>query len=133
MNETSLGVKPGHDITRRAFVVTTLAAGFALAVQPVTAQTIVTDATGLTAGEVKIPTGDGEIPAYRAMPARGNSLPVVLVVQEVFGVHEYIRDVCRRLAKLGHLAVAPELFARQGDVSKISDIKEILSNVVAKV
>ncbi|MGH7429821.1 MAG: dienelactone hydrolase family protein, partial [Candidatus Methylomirabilaceae bacterium] len=114
MNETSLGVKPGHDITRREFVVTTLAAGFALAVQPVTAQTIGTDATGLTAGEVKIPTGDGEIPAYRAMPARGNSLPVVLVVQEIFGVHEHIKDVCRRLAKLGHLAVAPELFARQG-------------------
>jgi carboxymethylenebutenolidase len=133
MDETSLGVKPGHDITRREFVVTSLAAGFALAVQPVTAQTIVTDTTGLTAGEVKIPTGDGEIPAYRAMLARGHSFPVALVVQEIFGVHEHIKDVCRRLAKLGHLAVAPELFARQGDVTKILDIKEILSTVVAKV
>ncbi len=133
MRESSLSVTPGHDVTRREFVVTTLAAGFALAVQPVAAQTITTGTEGLIAGEVRIPAGDGEIPAYRTMPASGNSFPVVLVVQEIFGVHEYIKDVCRRLAKLGHLAVAPELFARQGDVSKISDFKEILSKVVTKV
>ena len=124
---------PEAQVTRRQFVVTTLAAGFALAVQPVSAETITTDTKGLIAGEVEIPTTDGQIPAYRAMPATGKSFPVVLVVQEIFGVHEYIRDICRRFAKLGHLAIAPELFARQGNVSKMSDIQEILSTVVSKV
>jgi carboxymethylenebutenolidase len=133
MNEDLLSLKPKTDVTRREFVVTTLAAGFALAVLPVSAQAITTDSTGLIAGEVSIPTTDGPIPAYRAMPATGNSFPVVLVVQEIFGVHEHIRDICRRFAKLGHLAVAPELFAHQGDVSKMSDINDILSKVVSKV
>ena len=120
-------------MTRREFVVTTLAAGFALAVQPVSAQTVTTDRKGLTVGEVKIPTGDGQIPAYRAMPATGGPFPVVLVVQEIFGVHEHIKDVCRRFAKLGYFGVAPELFARQGDVSAIGDPKEIIAKVVSKV
>ena len=133
MNEDLLSMMPKTDVTRREFVVTTLAAGFALAVLPVSAQAITTDSTGLIAGEVSIPTTDGPIPAYRAMPATGNSFPVVLVVQEIFGVHEHIRDICRRFAKLGHLAVAPELFAHQGDVSKMSDINDILSKVVSKV
>jgi carboxymethylenebutenolidase len=133
MNEDLLSLMPKTDVTRREFVVTTLAAGFALAVLPVSAQTITTDVTGLIAGEVSIPTTDGRIPAYRAMPATGKSFPLVLVVQEIFGVHEYIRDICRRFAKLGHLAVAPELFARQGDVSKMSDINDVLSKVVSKV
>lgn len=133
MNEELLGLMSKTDVTRREFVVTTLAAGFALAVLPVSAQTITTDSTHLIAGEVSIPTTDGPIPAYRAMPATGNSFPVVLVVQEILGVHEHIRDICRRFAKLGHLAVAPELFARQGDVSKMSDINDILSKVVSKV
>ena len=119
--------------TRREFVVTTLATGFALATQPVSAQTITTDTTGLIAGEVKIPVSDGQIPAYRAMPEKGSSSPVVLVVQEIFGVHEHIKDMCRRFAKLGHVAIAPELYARQGDVSKISNINDIISTVVAKV
>ncbi|HZX61555.1 MAG TPA: dienelactone hydrolase family protein [Candidatus Methylomirabilis sp.] len=120
-------------MTRREFVVTTLAAGFALAVQPVSAQTVTTDTKGLTVGEVKIPTGDGQIPAYRAMPATGGPFPVVLVVPEIFGVHEHIKDVCRRFAKLGYFGVAPELFARQGDVSAIGDPKEIITKVVSKV
>src|SRR5215467_7360985 len=119
-------------MTRRRFVASTLAVGFALAVRPVWAETIVTDSTGLTAGEVMIPTSDGSIPAYRAMPSQGRSFPVVLVVQEIFGVHEHIKDVCRRFAKLGYLAVAPELYARQGDVSKLADIDEI-RKIVAKV
>jgi len=124
----------GQNLTRREFVITSLAAGFALAVQPVTAQTMITtDASGLTAGEVKIPTSGGDIPAYRAMPNSGGPFPVVLVVQEIFGVHEHIKDVCRRLAKLGYLAIAPELYARQGDVSKMTDINEIISKVVSKV
>jgi carboxymethylenebutenolidase len=122
-----------HDFTRREFVVTTLATGFALAVQPVSAETITTDTTGLVAGEVKIPVQDGSMPAYRAMPAEGKSFPVILVVQEIFGVHEHIKDICRRLAKLGYLAVAPELYARQGDVSQIADIREVISKVVSKV
>ena len=121
-------------LTRREFVVTSLAAGFATAVRPVHGQTIVTtDSDGLVAGEVKIPAAGGEVPGYRAMPASGKSFPVVLVVQEIFGVHEHIRDVCRRFAKLGHLAVAPELFARQGDVSRISEPQDIVANVVSKV
>src|SRR5215813_6932050 len=124
---------PETDVSRRIFVVTSLASGFALAVQPVSAQTITTDANGLVAGEVKIPVAGGEIPAYRAMPASGKSFPVVLVVQEIFGVHEHIKDVCRRFAKLGQFAIAPELYARQGDVSKISDSREIMSKVVSKV
>jgi carboxymethylenebutenolidase len=121
------------DFTRRDFIVTALAAGFALAVRPVSAQTITTPASGLRASEVAIPVAGGRMPAYRAMPAARGRYPVVLVVQEIFGVHEHIRDVCRRLAKRGYFAVAPELFARQGDVSKMSDVKQIVSGVVSKV
>jgi len=127
-----LSLSPRAEWTRRDFVGCALAAGFALAVQPVSAETIVTDNAGLTAGEVRIPVRGGEIPGYRAMPAGGKDLPLVLVVQEIFGVHEHIRDVCRRLAKLGYIAVAPELFVRQGDVSKLSDMKEIFA-IVEKV
>jgi carboxymethylenebutenolidase len=118
---------------RRDFLVSTLAVGFALAVHPISAQTIKTDAVGLVAGEVKIPTADGQIPAYRACPAKGRAFPIVLVVQEIFGVHEHIKDLCRRLAKAGYCAVAPELYARQGDVSKIENVQEIISTVVSKV
>lgn len=118
---------------RRVFLKTKLAAGFAMAVRPICAQTqIKTDATGLTAGEVKIPAGGVEIPAYRAMPATGSNFPVVLVVQEIFGVHEHIKDICRRFGKLGFLAIAPEMYARQGDVSKLTDFQEILK-IVGKV
>jgi carboxymethylenebutenolidase len=133
MHDDLPSLLPRVDVTRRGFVVTTLAAGFALSVQPVTAETITTDTTGLEAGEVKIPVADGDIPAYRAQPAGGKNLPVILVVQEIFGVHEHIKDICRRVAKLGYLAIAPELYARQGDVSKITDFKEIIATVVSKV
>jgi carboxymethylenebutenolidase len=121
------------EVNRREFLATNLAAGFAAAVQPVTASTIVTDTEGLDASEVKIPVHDGEIPGYRAKPLHGRGLATVLVVQEIFGVHEHIRDICRRLAKLGYLAVAPELYARQGNVAQMSDIQEIISKVVSKV
>src|SRR3989441_1126178 len=131
--EQVLGSIHAPGVPRRGFMMTPLAVGSALAVGPVSAETIVTDAEGLTAGEVKIPTSDGDIPAYRAMPSQGRALPVVLVVQEIFGVHEHIKDVCRRLAKLGYLAVAPELYARQGDVSKLSDINEVREKVVSRV
>lgn len=119
-------------MTRRGFAVTSLAAGFAAAVSPVSAATITTDANGLTAGEVKIPVKDGTIPGYRAMPAKGSHFPTILVIQEVFGVHEHIKDLCRRLAKLGYYAVAAELYARQGDVSKLTDINDIIK-IVATV
>ena len=104
-----------------------------MAVCPISAQTITTDTNGRTAGEVKIPVGAIQIPAYRACPTRGGSFPTVLVVEEIFGVHEHIKDICRRLAKVGYCAVAPELFARQGDVSKITDVQEIMNTVVSKV
>lgn len=124
-------------IDRRRFLVDCiLSAGtYALAVQPIQTQTKVsTDAEGLIAGEVKIPVPDGEIPAYRAMPdKKGKKYPIILVVHEIFGVHEWIQDVSRRLAKLGMMAVAPYLYARQGDVSNLEKIQEIVSKVVSKV
>ena len=121
-------------LTRREMLVTSLAVGFAAAALPVRADTVITTTSdGLTAGEVKIPVPDGEIPAYRAMPAAGGPFPVVLVVQEIFGVHEHIKDVCRRFAREGYCAVAPELYARQGDVSKFTDYREIFAQVVSKV
>src|SRR5271168_312634 len=124
--------KSQTQISRRAFVVGSLAAGFALAAMPVSAETITTDSNGLIAGEVKIPVAGGEIPAYRATPATGGPFPMILVVHEIFGVHEHIKDICRRLAKLGYFAVAPLLFAREGDVTKISDMQQVM-DVVAKV
>jgi len=128
-----MSLSPKADFSRREMMTTTLATGFALVVQPVAAQTVVsTDTTGLEAGEVKVKAADIEIPAYRAMPASGGPFPVVLVVQEIFGVHEHIKDVCRRFAKAGYFAIAPELYVRQGDVSKLKDIPEI-QKIVATV
>jgi len=125
---------PETGFSRRGFVVTALGAGFALAVQPTLAQTAIkTDSKGLLAGEVKIPGPDGDLAAYRARPEKGDQLPTVLVVSEIFGVHAYIADTCRRLAKEGYLAIAPELFARHGDPRKYQNIQDILGNVVAKV
>jgi carboxymethylenebutenolidase len=125
---------PPHARSRRAFVVTSLGAGFAAAALPVRAETMIrTSAENLTAGEVKVATRDGTIPAYRAQPVGKSGLATVLVVQEIFGVHEHIRDVCRRLAKLGYLAVAPELYARQGDPSKAPDSATLMRDIVAKV
>jgi carboxymethylenebutenolidase len=124
---------PDAGMSRRRMLAATLATGFAAAVQPVAAQTVITtDTGGLEAGEVRIKTGDGDLPAYRAMPGSGGPFPVVLVVQEIFGVHEHIKDVCRRLAKAGYLAVAPELYVRQGDVSQLKAIDQIMP-IVAKV
>lgn len=115
---------------RREFLVTSLVLGaFAIDVMPIMAQTQVkTDMEGLTAGEVKI----GEMPAYRAMPdKKGKKFPVVLVVHEIFGVHEHIQDLCRRFAKSGYLAIAPYLYARQGDVTKVE--REKIMEIVGKV
>src|SRR5574343_34403 len=121
---------PAQAYDRRSFMVTTLGAGFALATQSALAQTAIkTDEVGLIAGEIKVPVKDGEMVAYRAVPGGLNKPPVVLVVSEIFGAHEYIRDVCRRLAKLGYCAIAPELFARQGDPRQIASIPEIQAKI----
>ncbi len=127
------GLLPRVQWSRRGFVMTSLATGFALSVQPVSAEAIHTDAIGLEAGEVKVPVADGSIPAYRAMPDKGGPFPAVLVVQEIFGVHEHIKDLCRRLAKAGYYAIAPELYARQGNPAGISDIQELIKTIVSKV
>lgn len=100
---------------------------------PITAATITTDSNGLTVGEVEIPAGDQRIPAYRAKPANGKSFPTILVVQEIFGIHEHIKDLCRRLAKTGYLAAAPYLYEREGDVSGLEGIQEIYGKVVSRV
>ena len=122
------------DMPRRAFV-TTLVAGFTLAAGPVSADAIVTDTSGLDAGEVDIPVSDGKVPAYRARPAGKTKAPVVLVIQEVFGVHEHIKDLCRRLAHGGYYAIAPSLYARQGDPGKydMAHVMDLLKDVVSKV
>jgi len=125
------------DTGRRDFVrAAAVGTGFAAAVTPVTAQTIRTDSAGLTVGEVTIVSGDFKMAAYRAMPegrAAADKLPVVLVVSEIFGVHEHIADVARRFARLGYLAIAPELFERQGDAQSYGEIDKLMSEVVSKV
>lgn len=124
---------PSRALSRRGFVQAAVGSGFAAAVLPVTAQAIKTDSEGLTVGEVMIPVGDFKMPAYRAQPAGKTNLPVILVASEIFGVHEYIADVARRFAKLGYLAIAPELFVRQGDAQSYGEIAKLLSEVIAKV
>lgn len=124
---------PASSFDRRSFLVTGLGAGLALAVRPAVAQTAIrTDDAGLLAGEVKVPVKDGEMVAYRAVPKGAGRPPVVLVISEIFGVHEYIRDVCRRLGKLGYCAIAPELFARLGDPRQLSSVPEILARITSK-
>lgn len=121
-------------LDRRLFLQTALGSGFAAAVLPVCAQTMIkTDTEGLEAGEVSLTVQGQQVPVYRAQPKGKTSLPVVLVVSEIFGVHEHIADVARRFAKQGYLALAPELFVRQGDPSKYSAIAELMKEVVSRV
>ena len=123
-------------LSRRDFVGAAVGSGFAAAVLPVSAQTIKTDSNDLTVGEITVMVGDFKMPAYRAMPAAkptSGKFPVVLVVSEIFGVHEHIADVARRFAKLGYLAIAPELFVRQGDAQSYGEISKLLAEVVNKV
>jgi carboxymethylenebutenolidase len=123
-----------QDTSRRSFVRRAVGTGFAAAVLPVVAQTVVkTDSTGLVAGEVTIPVGDFRMPAYRAAPANKPNAPVVLVVSEIFGVHEYIADVARRFAKAGYFAIAPELFVRQGDPTSYGEIGKLIAEVISQV
>jgi carboxymethylenebutenolidase len=121
-----------YPFARRGMLMTGLTSGFTLATQRVEAQAIHTDETGIEAGATEIPTTDGNLPAYYARPARAGPFPIVLVNEEIFGVHEYIKDICRRLAKVGYLAVATEYYARIGDLSKMTDVKQILSEVIRK-
>ena len=121
-------------IERRTFV-TTLVAGFTLATGPLNAAAIITDATGLDAGEVEITVADGKIPGYRARPAGKTGAPTILVVQEIFGIHEHIKDLCRRLAHVGYYAIAPSLYARYGDPGKydMAHVQGLITDIVAKV
>ena len=119
-------------LARRGFVMTGLISGFTLATARAEAQAIHTDSAGLVAGEVKVPVTGGALPGYAARPDGAGPFPIIVVIEEIFGVHEYIKDVCRRLAKLGYLAVAPELYARIGDLSKMTDSAQIFRDVISK-
>ncbi len=123
------------EITRRAFAATGLVAGFTLAAGPINAAAIVTDTKGIVAGEVSVAVSDGHIPAYRAHPSAKTNWPVVLVTQEIFGVHEHIKDLCRRFAKLGYYAIAPSLYARFGDPGKYDmvHVQDLVTDIVSKV
>ena len=129
---TELNGLRGYPLARRGALMTGLISGFTLATQRVEAQAIHTDVSGIEAGETQIPTSDGKLPAYFAKPAHKGRFPVILVNEEIFGVHEYIKDVCRRLAKAGYFAVATEYYARIGDLSKMTDVKQIVSDVISK-
>ncbi|MEN9628210.1 MAG: hypothetical protein RJA10_1437 [Pseudomonadota bacterium] len=124
---------PASDFSRRRFMRTSVGSGFAAAVLPVVAQTqIKTPADGLVVGEVAIPVGSFKLPAYRAAPAGKANAPVVLVISEIFGVHEHIADVARRFARAGYFAVAPELFVRQGDAGSYGEIAKLVAEVINK-
>ena len=134
LRKTLDSLAPGHDFNRRDFVRASVGSGFAAAVLPVMAKTVVkTDASGLLAGEVTIPIGDFRLPAYRAAPLGKPNAPVVLVISEIFGVHEHIGDVARRFAKAGYFAIAPELFVRQGDAGSYGEIAKLLSELISQV
>jgi carboxymethylenebutenolidase len=127
------GVGHPNQPQRREFVKTSLAAGFAAAASPINVQAVIqTDAVGLMAGDIQIPTSRFHMPGYRAQPAEGGRLPTILVVHEIFGVHEHIKDVCRRFAKLGYLAVAPDLFARYGNAAAVADMNTLVREVVSR-
>ena len=125
---------PLEPLNRRQFVSRSVGTGFAASVLPVTAQTVVkTDSQGLVTGEVTIDVGGYKMSACRAAPAGKKNAPVVLVISEVFGVHEYIADVARRFAKAGYFAIAPELFVRQGDATAYGEVAKLIAEVVSKV
>jgi carboxymethylenebutenolidase len=120
-------------VDRRDFLKVALGTGFAAATLPVAAQSVIrTDTAGLSAGTVQLSVGGQAVPAYYAQPAGKADLPVVLVISEIFGVHEHIADVARRFAKLGYLAIAPDLFVRQGDPAKIPDIADLMKDIISK-
>ncbi len=140
MNDTIMtadvvGLTKVAPVSRRGFMSGTaaLAAGYTLAAGPVRAQVVTTDTNGLQVGEAKIKVGDTEMPGYFAKPAGVANPPVIIVAMEIFGLHEYIKDVTRRLAKAGAFAIAPDYYFRKGtDLTKITDVKDLLPIVNAK-
>jgi carboxymethylenebutenolidase len=126
-------LRPDPDLVPVATSPSPTGVGYAAAMQPVAAQAISTPADGLVAGEVRIASGDEAMPAYRACPEGAGPFPVVLVVSEIFGVHEYIADVARRFARLGYLAIAPEMFVRQGDAKAPAEIATLFATIISKV
>ena len=132
MQDSPVRASSETDLTRREFVATTIAAGIALTARSASAQTAATNSGGLAAGDIKIPVPDGEISGYRARPESGGPFPIVLIAYEVFGLQEHIKDICRRFAGEGYLAIAPDLYYRQGDVSKLENFDEIFK-IVSKV
>jgi carboxymethylenebutenolidase len=124
---------PHVPFDRRTFIKAALGTGFAAAVLPVSAQTIHTDTEGLEAGEIAVRSGGTIVPAYRAQPKGKTHLPVIIVIHEIFGVHEHIADVCRRFAKAGYLAIAPNLYEREGDPTVYTSIQQISDNIANKV
>src|SRR4030081_2832738 len=130
-----IGLTKTAPLSRRGFMTATAAtaAGYTLAAGPVRADVITTETKGLAAGDTKVKVGDGEMPAYFARPAGVSNPPVILVAMEIFGLHEYIKDVTRRLAKLGAFAVAPDYYFRKGgDLTKITDMQQLLPIVNSK-
>ena len=121
----------GYPLARRGLMMSSLISGFTMAITTVEAQVIHTDTQGLVCGEVQIPVSDGHLPGYSARPEGAGPFGTILVIEEVFGVNEYIQDVCRRFAKAGYLAVAPEIYARIADLSKMTSTSEI-SGVIGK-
>ena len=131
-------LRPGESTaggaTRRTALKAALGVGYAASTLPIAAQTAVTtSAEGLKAGAVKFSVNGFDVPAYVASPQGKTGVPVILVIQEIFGVHEYIADTCRRFARLGYMAIAPDMFARQGDAKSYTDIPKLMSEIVSKV
>ena len=121
-------------MSRRTALQSAVGLGYAAAAAPLMAQTAIkTSAEGLEVGDISYTVDGFKVPAYRAAPAGKKGLPVVLVISEIFGVHEYLADTCRRLAREGYMAIAPELFARQGDPSEYGEMAKLMTEVVAKV
>ena len=128
MNEIGT-IKQATGITRRELLIGLGATGFALAAGPVSADRITTSSEGLVVADITIRSGSDMIPAYEARPASPGRYPVIIVIHEIFGLHEYIRDVARRFAKEGYYAVAPELYSREGGAGKLPDIQAVLNLV----
>lgn len=135
MTSDVVGLTKSAPVSRRGFMSATaaVAAGYTLAAGPVRAEVVTTDSNGLDAGDARIKVGSEEMLAYFAHPAGNTKAPVIIVAMEIFGLHEYIKDVTRRLAKLGAFAVAPDYYFRRGvDLTKVSDVKDLLPVVNAK-
>jgi carboxymethylenebutenolidase len=133
LSETQNWVRSATVSRRAAIAGSAAIMGYAMAARPVSATTITTGAEGLDAGMITFRAGDIDMGAYRAKPKGKQNLPTIIVVQEIFGVHEWIKDIVRRLASAGYYAIAPSLFQRQGDATKVADIQTLITEIVSKV